>query len=62
MEVVPNFLQPVGWETHSFPDMSDRAQGLIKKQVLEGSDLLVAIFRYRIGTPQVQLEEERSRR
>lgn len=44
-------LMPVGWESHSFPEMGDRAQAIINKQVLEGCDLLVAIFWTRLGTP-----------
>jgi hypothetical protein len=44
-------LQPVGWETHSAPEMGDRPQSIINKQVLEKSDLLVAIFWTRLGTP-----------
>jgi hypothetical protein len=43
-------LQPIGWETHSFPDMGDRAQGIINRQILAKSDILVAIFWYRLGT------------
>ena len=43
-------LQPIGWETHSFPDMGDRAQGIINRQILEKSDILVAIFWHRLGT------------
>ncbi|PYI84461.1 MAG: DUF4062 domain-containing protein [Verrucomicrobia bacterium] len=44
-------LLPIGWETHSTPIMGDRPQALLNEQVLEGSDLLVAIFWTRIGTP-----------
>ncbi len=43
-------LQAIGWETHSFPEMGDRAQGIINRQILENSDILVAIFWYRLGT------------
>jgi hypothetical protein len=43
-------LQPIGWETHSFPDMGDRPQGIINRQILEKCDILVAIFWYRLGT------------
>jgi hypothetical protein len=43
-------LQPIGWETHSFPEMGDRAQGIINRQILGKSDILVAIFWYRLGT------------
>jgi hypothetical protein len=43
-------LQPIGWETDSFPDMGDRAQAIINRQILEKSEILVAIFWYRLGT------------
>src|SRR4051812_19989380 len=43
-------LQPIGWETHSHPEMGDRAQGVLNRQVLEDADLLVAVFWTRIGT------------
>lgn len=44
-------LLPVGWETHSSPEMGDRAQAIINNQVLKKCDLLVAVFWTRIGTP-----------
>src|SRR5438552_9179076 len=44
-------LQPVGWETHSAPAMGDRPQSIINKQVLQKSDLLIAMFWTRLGTP-----------
>jgi hypothetical protein len=44
-------LMPVGWETHSFPVMGERAQEAINKQVLRDSDLLVAVFWTRLGSP-----------
>jgi len=44
-------LLPVGWETHSSPELGDRPQGVINKQVLLGCDLLIAIFWTRVGTP-----------
>jgi hypothetical protein len=43
-------LMPVGWDTHAFPELGDRAQALINKNVLDKCDLLVAIFWTRIGT------------
>jgi hypothetical protein len=43
-------LLPVGWETHSAPDMGGPPQSIINKQVLENCDLLVGIFWTRIGT------------
>jgi hypothetical protein len=47
-------LQPVGWESHSQPSMGDRPQAIINKQVLSCSDLLIAIFWTRLGTPTGQ--------
>jgi len=44
-------LLPIGWETHSTPQMGDRPQAIINEQVLADCDLLVAIFWTRIGTP-----------
>jgi len=49
-------LMPVGWETHSSPSMEGRAQDIINKQILEGCDLLIAIFWTRIGTPTGESE------
>ena len=43
-------LMPVGWETHSSPEMGDRPQAIINKQVLGKCDLLVGVFWTRIGT------------
>lgn len=43
-------LLPVGWETHSVPEMGDRPQALINKQILKNCDLLVGVFWTRIGT------------
>jgi len=44
-------LMPVGWDTHSSPEMGDRPQALINKQVLKGCDILVAVFWTKAGTP-----------
>ncbi|MES2263470.1 MAG: DUF4062 domain-containing protein [Pseudomonadota bacterium] len=44
-------LLPVGWETHSSPEMGAPAQQIINRQVLEKCDLLVGVFWTRIGTP-----------
>lgn len=41
---------PIGWETHSVPEMGDRPQALINKQILHDCDLLVGVFWTRIGT------------
>lgn len=44
-------LMPIMWETHSTPEMGDRAQAIINRQVLERCDLLVAVFWTRLGSP-----------
>lgn len=44
-------LMPVGWETHSTPLMGDRPQAIINWQILKESDLLIAAFWTRLGTP-----------
>lgn len=44
-------LLPVGWETHSSPEMGAHPQSIINKQVLNRCDLLVGVFWTRIGTP-----------
>lgn len=44
-------LLPVGWETHSSPEMGAPAQQIINRQVLNRCDLLVGVFWTRIGTP-----------
>ena len=43
-------LLPVGWETHSSPEMGGRAQAILNDQVLSKCDLLVGIFWTRVGT------------
>ena len=49
-------LMPTGWDTHSSPEMGDRAQGIINKQVLKNADLLIAVFWTRIGSPTGKAE------
>lgn len=44
-------LLPVGWETHSSPLMGGHPQSIINWQTLKNSDLLIAVFWTRLGTP-----------
>ena len=44
-------LLPVGWESHSSPEMGAPAQAIINEQVLDRCDLLVGVFWTRIVTP-----------
>ncbi|MFH0808929.1 MAG: DUF4062 domain-containing protein, partial [Pseudomonadota bacterium] len=43
-------LLPVGWESHSSPEMGGRPQEIINRQVLDKCDLLVGVFWTRLGT------------
>ncbi len=44
-------LMPVGWETHSSPELSARPQQLINDRILTHADILVGIFWTRVGSP-----------
>ncbi len=44
-------LIPIGWESHSSPQMGLRPQEIINRQVLKDCDLLIAAFWTRIGSP-----------
>ena len=44
-------LLPMGWETHSSPELGERPQELINKRILKGCDILIGIFWTRLGTP-----------
>lgn len=44
-------LLPVGWETDASPEMGDRAQEIINRQLLSSCDYVIAIFWARLGTP-----------
>jgi hypothetical protein len=39
------------WTTDSHPDLCDRPQGVINRQVIDDADIIVAIFWSRFGTP-----------
>lgn len=49
-------LLPIGWESHSSPEMGDTPQGIINKQVLLKCDLLVGVFWTRLGTKTREFE------
>lgn len=44
-------LVPVGWETHSAPELGGRPQQMINDRLLAPCDLLVGIFWTRLGSP-----------
>lgn len=39
------------WQTDTYPDLSDRAQNVINRQLIDESRILVAVFWSRFGTP-----------
>jgi len=43
-------LLPIGWETHSSPEIGAAPQDIINRQILDKCDLLVGVFWTRIGT------------
>ncbi len=44
-------LLPIGWESHSSPEMGSSPQEIINNQVLDKGDLLVGVFWTRVGMP-----------
>lgn len=44
-------LQSLRWELDAIPEMGDRPQALINRQLVEGADVLIGVFYSRIGTP-----------
>jgi len=43
-------LLPVLWETHAVPELGDRPQAIVNRQLIETSQILVCIFWTRVGT------------
>ncbi len=41
----------INWRTHSHPAAGSRPQALLNKQVVDQSDIVVGVFRFRFGTP-----------
>ncbi|NOS77323.1 MAG: hypothetical protein HOP35_05205 [Nitrospira sp.] len=44
-------LMPVGWDTHSSPELGERPQALINQRVLGECDILIGVFWTRLGSP-----------
>jgi hypothetical protein len=44
-------LLPVGWDTHSAPDLGGRPQQIINEKLLDKADIVVGIFWTKIGSP-----------
>jgi len=44
-------LEPIQWETHAHPAVGDYPQGIINRQIVDDSDIVVGVFWSRLGTP-----------
>lgn len=44
-------LTPIGWETHTSPELGVRPQKLINQRLLVDCDLLIGVFWTRLGSP-----------
>jgi len=44
-------LEPIRWETHAHPAVGDYPQGIINRQIVDDSDIVVGVFWSRLGTP-----------
>lgn len=44
-------LEPIKWETHSYPAAGDRPQQVINEQIVRDADAVIGIFGCRLGTP-----------
>jgi len=49
-------LEPVMWETHTRPELGDRPQGVLNRQIVDDCDILVGTFWTRLGTPTGEAE------
>lgn len=43
-------LQPRRWETHTHPDLGERPQAIVNQQIVDGTDIVVAVFSTKLGT------------
>jgi len=44
-------FQPLRWESHAVPEMGDRPQAIINKQLVDKCDVLIGVFWSKLGTP-----------
>jgi len=44
-------LEAVKWETHCTPEMGDRPQEIVNRQIVRGCDILIGVFWTRLGSP-----------
>lgn len=44
-------VQPIRWELDAVPQLGDRPQAIINRELVEGADMVVALFSERLGAP-----------
>jgi hypothetical protein len=44
-------IEPVLWETHARPELGERPQAIINRQLVNSCDFVVGVFWMRLGTP-----------
>lgn len=44
-------MLPLGWDTHSSPELGGRPQQMINDRILDHADILIGIFWTKLGTP-----------
>lgn len=49
-------LLPIAWETHTRPELGDRPQAIINRQIVDDADVLIGVFWTRIGTDTGEAE------
>jgi hypothetical protein len=49
-------LQATGWETDATPDLAERGQAIINRQLVDTCDFLIGVFWTRLGTPTPEAE------
>lgn len=49
-------LLPLHWSTNSYPQQGDHPQQIINNQLVNKSDLLIAVFGARVGSPTAKAE------
>jgi nucleoside 2-deoxyribosyltransferase len=47
---------PLSWQTHSSPELGNSAQTILNRQLITRSDLLIAVFWTRLGTPTAEAD------
>jgi len=52
-------LLPILWERDATPEVGDPPQAIINRQLVDVADMLIGVFRTRLGTPTGEAESGR---